>query len=105
MDIDNNMHMKVWAMPSMRLMCSVPLRDEPTAIDFSPTLPVCALGYSDGQIRLIEIVGNQPKEITNPHTLEQHIGAVCALSFCDDLKVYCSSSLDGQLKVWDLGNR
>ena len=47
----------------------------------------------------------QPREITNPHTLEQHIGEVCSLSFCDELKVYASSSVDGQLKVWDLGNR
>jgi WD40 repeat protein len=65
-DIEGNTNMKVWTTPDMRLVFMIPLRKQPTAIEFSPTLPMCLLGYEDGQIQLIEIVGRQPKEIFNP---------------------------------------
>ena len=89
----------------MRLLFMVPLRNKPSVIEFSPSLPMCALGYDDGQIQLIEIIGRQPKEIVNPHSVEQHIHKVVGLTFCDDLKAFCSSCVSGELKVWDLGNR
>jgi hypothetical protein len=67
LDVEGNINMKVWTTPEMRLVFMVPLRKQPTAIEISPTLPLCLLGYEDGQIQLIEIVGRQPKEIVNPH--------------------------------------
>ncbi len=97
--------LKVWVFPSMKLSYTLPLRGEPTAIAFSDVYPLCCLGFKDGMVQLIELVGSQPIEVDNPHTLEQHIDEVCSVSFCDELQVYCSSSLDRTIKIWDFGNR
>jgi len=97
--------MKVWSFPSMKLVFTLPLRGSPTATAVSNSLPFVALGFKDGMVQLIEIVGNQPIEVDNPHTLEQHIDSVVSLSFCDEFQVYCSASADQSIKVWDFGNR
>lgn len=102
---DGVLSMKVWELPEMRLIYTIPLKNKLSVVEFSVRMPICACGYEDGQVQLIELNGRQPKEVVNSHTLEQHSTRVCSLAFCDIAKVYCSCSIDGQVKIWDLGNR
>jgi WD40 repeat protein len=97
--------LKVWTVPEMRHCFTIPMRAMPTAATISDTLPYIALGYADGLVQLIEIVGNAPVEVDNVHTLEQHIDVVTNITFCDQFHVYCSASNDHSIKVWDFGNR
>jgi len=104
-DVSDTMVIKFWTVPEMRLIVTLPLRQEPTAVGFSEEHQLCGLGYKDGMLQLIELSDAHLIEIDNPHTLEQHTDAICAVSFCDEWSVYCSASRDLSVKVWDYGNR
>ena len=82
-DTEDTLVMKCWTVPDMKLVVTLPLRHDPTAFAFSDMHQLCALGYKDGLMQLIELSDSHLIEIDNPHTLEQHTDEICAISFCD----------------------
>ncbi len=64
-NMEKKMVMSIWNFPAMTILFSLPLRGKPTAIAFSRKLPFCALGYADGSLQLIELIGRQPSEVSS----------------------------------------
>ena len=96
---------RIWKLPDMELIGEI--NDIKKVCCFSPSysLNFFALGCLDGTVRLFSN-HIEDKTINEIQRIgENHDTPIISICFIDDLRVYCTCSIEGKIKFWDFDKR
>lgn len=92
---------RIWRLPDMDFLGEIVNLRKISCFNISPSLNFIAVGLTDGNIRLFAHDPELAKAREIIKSSEGHNLAVSSITFCDDLRIICTSSLDGRVKIWD----
>lgn len=96
---------RIWRLPDMDFLGEVVNLTKISCFSISPSLNFFAVGLTDGNVRLF----NHDPETTSCREImkagESHHEKVSSLTFCDELRIYFTCSVDGRVKIWDYEKR
>lgn len=96
---------RIWRLPDMDFLGEVTNMRHVSCLGISSSLNFFAVGMHDGNVRLFnhDPEAAEVREIVKSG--ESHTMSVSALCFCDDLRLYFTTSVDGRIKIWDYEKR
>lgn len=96
---------RIWKLPDMELVGEI--HEVKKVCSFAPSfgLNFFALGCTDGTVRLY-VNHLEDKSVSEIQRIgENHDTPIVSICFVDDLRVYCSCSMEGKVKFWDFDKR